>query len=114
MNSFYNDDQQRGRLRGRRLEKLPRGSFKRRQAIEKNRQQIRAYKESKVVLNEEGRKAVFQETRQADDSSKDFIAMLQPEREEPSYHRPLPSAEQRPAPPPPNRFINPTNMKSLR
>lgn len=114
MNSFYNDDQQRGRLRSRRLEKLPRGSFKQRQAIEKNRQQIRAYKESKVVLNEEERKAALQEMRQENSPSKDFIAMLQPEREEPSYHRPLPSAEQRSAPPPPNRFINPTDIKSFR
>lgn len=108
------DSREQRKFSSRRLEKLPRGSFKQRQAIEKNRRQIRAYKESKVVLNEEERKAALQEMRRENDASKDFIAMLQPEREEPSYHRPLPPTEQRPVSPPPNRFINPTNMKSFR
>lgn len=107
MNSDSNQNQR--RLHGRRAEKLVRGSFKQRQAIEKSREKIRAYKESIVALNEEGRKSAAEEMKLAKEI-KNLTEILPGEREGLTYPRhPLSSTKQRPTPSPPNRFIKPTN-----
>jgi len=98
------------RFNSRRLENLTRGSFKYRQNIERNRQKIRAYKESLVARNEEGRRSAA-EVEKIEKEITTISDILPPSREDATYHhRPLPASEQRPSAPPPNRFNPPTNM----
>ncbi len=98
------------KFHSRRLEGLPRGSFKYRQNVERNRQKIRAYKESLVARNEEGRRSAA-EAEKIEKEANLIADIVQFSREEPTYHHgPLPASEQRPMSPPPSRIIKPTNL----